>query len=81
MNKFISSIIKFAVVCYATIIVFLVGFVTFLITAPTLLIKITYVLLLAVCMIAIIYLLVGLIGGILICNITKKKLDKSVKKK
>ncbi len=81
MKEFICSIIKFAVICYAAILFFLIGFVVLLIVAPKLLLKFAYVVVLAACVIAIIYLLVGLIGVISICNIKKKKFNKSVNKK
>ena len=81
MKEFISSIVKFAVICYAAISFFLIGFVVLLIIAPKFLLKFAYFVLLAAYVIAIIYLLVGLISIILICSITKKKYNKSVNKK
>lgn len=79
MNEFISSIVKFAVICYAAILFFLIGFVVLLIIAPKFLLKFAYFVLLAACVIAIVYLLVGLISIILICSITKKKYNKETK--
>ena len=72
MKEFISSIVKFAVICYAAILFFLIAFVVLLIVVPKCFFKFVYFVLLAACVIAITYLLVGLISIILICSITKK---------
>ena len=80
MKKFISSIVKLAVIGYAAILFFLIGFAVLLTVAPKLLLKLAYFAVLAACVIAIIYLLVGLLGVILICNIKKKEFNNSVKR-
>lgn len=73
MNEFVRCIMKFAVICYSVVLLLLIGIAALLIFAPEILFKILYTVILLACVIAIIYLIFGLISVALLCFTAKKK--------